>query len=55
VGEILRLWCRFAYRLALALISAVAPYAGLIAVQNVWDGSAKRFPYTCADAFRVVQ
>src|SRR5665213_3254771 len=40
VGEILRLRRRFAYRLALALISAVAPYAGLIAVQNVFDRSA---------------
>src|SRR5665213_3301730 len=40
VGEILRLRRGFEYHLALALISAVAPYAGLIAVQNVLDLSA---------------
>src|SRR5271155_5718239 len=38
--EILRLRRRFDNRLTLALIGAIAPHAGLIAVQNVWDGSA---------------
>ena len=40
MGEILGLRRGFSDRLTLALIGAIAPYAGLIAMQNVWDRSA---------------
>src|ERR1035441_9181003 len=39
MGEILGTRRRFEDHLTLALIGAIAPHAGLIAVQNVWDGS----------------
>src|SRR5665213_4378526 len=40
MGKILGTRRRFEDRLTLALIGTIAPHAGLIAMQNVWDGSA---------------
>src|SRR5665647_956071 len=40
MGEILRMRRHFEDRLSLPLISTVAPHAGLLAVQNVFDRSA---------------
>src|SRR6185437_11320146 len=40
MGKVLGTRRRFEDRLTLALIGTIAPHAGLIAVQNIWDGSA---------------
>ena len=40
MGEVLRMWSRFENGLALPLVSAIAPHAGLVAVKNIVDHTA---------------